>query len=188
MQTHTRILPIACLWVLAPLTASAEGWYIEGNAGIDRPDELEFFGADEFYIPTIGARTGYQLTKNWSIEGDLRIGIQDDSADLGFVGGEADLGLTYSAGLFARASAPLSERLSAHLRIGAFTSEYDIELIDVSGTTETNQFTSKPDGLAFGAGAEYDLSEDLYLRTDYTIYELPGEDSGSLSVGMGLKF
>lgn len=184
MQTHKRILPLTCLLLLAPAAASAEGWYIEGNAGIDRPDILQYTGRDDLSIPTIGARAGYDLSKTWSIESDLRVGLQDGDTSLEAIGVNAEVGLNLAAGVFARASAPLGEQLSAHLRIGAAVSEYDYEIVHTDGVAGTDQYS----GLAFGAGAEFDLSEDLYVRTDYTIYELPGEDSGSLTLGVGLKF
>lgn len=188
MQTHTRILPIACFLVLAPITASAEGWYVEGIIGVDSPDELEYFDADDLSIPTIGARAGYQLNKFLSVEGDLRIGVQDDDSNLANVGGEAEIGLTASAAIFARASLPLSERLSTHVRLGTFISEYSVELTNVAGTGGSGQYTTQPAGLAVGAGAEFDLSEDFYLRTDYTLFEFPGTESDALTVGVGVKF
>lgn len=189
MQTLSRTLPLTCFLIFAPITASAEGWYVEGNVGVDGPDELEYFGADDFSIPTLGARVGYQMNEILSIEGDLRIGVQDDDTNLTNVGGDAEISLTASTAFFARASLPVSERLSAHLRLGAFVSEYDVELSNLGTNQEgSGSYTSQPTGLAFGAGAEFDLSEDLYLRTDYTIFELPGQHSDAFTVGAGVKF
>ena len=184
MQLFSRFLPISCFVALSAQAGLAQSLYVEGNIGVDQPDIFEAAGAGDINIPTLGLRTGYQFSKHWSVEGDLQIGLEEDDPSLLFIDADGEAGLNAAAGVFVRGSIPLMERLSAHIRAGAAVSEYETQIVGSS----TGELTNDYSGLALGAGAEFDLTEDFYLRTDYTLYETPGSESGAFTIGAGVKF
>jgi len=185
MQLSSRILSISCLLAVTLPTATAQGFYVEGNVGIDQPDYFSFGGSNnDLDIPTIGATAGYAINKHWAIEGDLRFGLQNDDTYLDSLSGNGEVGLNVAGGAFVRASIPIVDRLSAHLRLGASFSEYKSSIPRFSASQEADSFN----GAALGAGGTFALTEDVYVRTDYTIFERPGVDSGAFTLGAGLKF
>ncbi len=130
-----------------------------GNIGgimYDVDDEL--FG--------IVGRLGVQ--KEWygaEIEGSF--GIIDEDID-----DDTSFGVDHSLAAFAVGRMPLSKRLEALGRIGYHTTQVGV-MADVDGSTVS--VSDDFDGLAYGAGLEYDIDGVNGIRLDYTRYDL-GDD------------
>ena len=55
------------------------------------------------------------------------------------------------------------------------------------GTTLTTLSDSE-DGPAIGAGLSYDLTDNWYLKGDYTYYSFDDADTDGVMIGAGYKF
>ena len=192
MQIRIISIAISTLVAVATPMASAENFYVEGNYSLVQTDSKllsEFYG-DDTEFDALGVRAGYSFATNLAIEGELLAGLSDDvyaqvaenSSPIA-----ASASLESSAAVFLRASIPVTEKVQAFARVGYATTQiahtYNVDNVDFSSThTETY------DGAAYGVGATFDISENLYLRTDYTLRNADEVDTGTVSIGAGLKF
>lgn len=152
----------------------------------------------------IAARAGWQFNNIFSLEAELATGIEDgefdynvDEDELNFddnndgdlsdvIAASGDVGLNYLTGIYGKANLPLTERLNAYARAGYAYVDLDASL-DTPGGIDINVEDSA-DGPAFGAGMSYDLSENLYLKGDYTYYSFDSTDTSGVMLGVGYKF
>lgn len=130
-------------------SAQAQDSGIYGNIGAE---------AVEFDSYNVTARLGYQITENFSVEGQGSLGVIDDDID-GF-----DVGVDNSFAAFARASVPLSEQFSLFAKGGYHFTQFGVEGTGVDGSLDI-------DGFAFGGGAEYMLDSVNGLRADVTFLD-----------------
>ena len=184
-------------------TAQENGVYLEGGY---QYLEIEPDGADSGVdTNAIGARLGYQFNPVFSIEGELASGIDDgefdynvdeDSFDLDdnndgdfndLIAASGDIGLNYLVGVYGKAEVPLTERLDVYGRAGYAYIDLDASVQTPGGTTLATIEDSE-EGPAFGAGMSYDLTENVYLKGDYTYYSFEDTDTNGVMVGVGYKF
>lgn len=130
-------------------SAQAQDSGIYGNLGAE---------AVEFDSYNITARLGYQISENFSVEGQGSFGLIDDDIE-GF-----DVGIDNSFAAFARASVPLSEQFSLFAKGGYHFTQFGV---DGNGIDESLDL----DGFAFGGGAEYMLDDVNGLRADITFLD-----------------
>ena len=129
----------------------------------------------------VQGRLGYQSAGILGAEMEGSIGVNDEDADIPIDLG-IRLGIDWQAAAFARASFPLTERFSAFGRAGYHRT-------NASSFVSGMDFTFKQDGLAYGAGVEYRLSDRNGLRADYTRYERDGPETyDSASVAYVRRF
>ena len=183
--------------------AQENGVYLEGGY---QYLEIEPDGADSGVdTNAIGARLGYQFNPVFSIEGELASGIDDgefdynvdeDSFDLDdnndgdfndLIAASGDIGLNYLVGVYGKAEVPLTERLDVYGRAGYAYIDLDASVQTPGGTTLATIEDSE-EGPAFGAGLSYDLTENVYLKGDYTYYSFEDTDTNGVMVGVGYKF
>ena len=152
----------------------------------------------------IAARAGWQFNNIFSLEAELATGIDDgefdynvDEDELNFddnndgdlsdvIAASGDVGLNYLTGIYGKANLPLTERLNAYARAGYAYVDLDAS-VGTPGGVDINVEDSA-DGPAFGAGMSYDLSENLYLKGDYTYYSFDSTDTSGVMLGVGYKF
>lgn len=152
----------------------------------------------------IAARAGWRFNNIFSLEAELATGIDDgefdynvDEDELNFddnndgdlsdvIAASGDVGLNYLTGIYGKANLPLTERLNAYARAGYAYVDLDASL-NTPGGIDINVEDSA-DGPAFGAGMSYDLSENLYLKGDYTYYSFDSTDTSGVMLGVGYKF
>lgn len=183
--------------------AQDTGLYVEGGY---QYLEIEPDGADSGVdTNAIGARLGYQFNSIFSIEGELASGIDDgefdynvdeDSFDLDdnndgdfndLIAASGDIGLNYLVGLYGKAEVPLTERLDAYARAGYAYIDLDASIQTPGGATLATIEDSE-EGPAFGAGLSYDLTDNVYLKGDYTYYSFEDTDTNGVMLGVGYKF
>ena len=123
------------------------------------------YDVDDELFGVVG-RLGVQ--KKWygaEIEGSFGV-VDEDISD------DASVGVDHSLAAFAVGRMPLTRRLKALGRIGYHTTQVGIMAdVDDSTVSVSDDF----DGLAYGAGLEYDIDGVNGVRLDYTRYDL-GDD------------
>ncbi len=60
--------------------------------------------------------------------------------------------------------------------------------IQTPGGTTLTTIEDAEEGPAFGAGLSYDLTENVYLKGDYTYYSFEDTDTNGVMLGVGYKF
>ncbi|NQY39905.1 MAG: porin family protein [Henriciella sp.] len=180
MQPNKLILSTALTLSCFLPFAQADDWYAETFvAGIYVDGEDYVVGPDENSLSSVGLRGGYKLSKNFSLEVEAQTGLDGDT---NYSLGLGEINLDASYGLFGTYSAPVSDKLSLHGRVGVVRNEYLIES-NLGGSKVTTS-----DSFAFGVGTTFDLTDTLYLRGDLTQFNSYSADSSSLSVGAGFRF
>lgn len=157
-----------------------EGYYSTlGSVLYD--DDSEFFGLE--------GRVGYDTGRVFGLELEGSVGIVDEEKIVNEPSiGDVDLNINsnYNVAVFAVGRLPVSSQLSVHGRAG-----YDVRQLRVDGTAEDGTSATvngRLNGFAFGAGAEYALSEHSGLRFDVTRYNNTVGSIESVSASFSHKF
>lgn len=134
-------------------SAQAQDSGVYGNIGAE---------AVEFDSYNVTARLGYQISENFSVEGQGSFGVIDDDVE-GF-----DVGVDNSFAAFVRGSLPLSEQFSVFARGGYHFTQFSVGGNGIDESLDV-------DGFAFGGGVEYMFDNVNGLRADVTF--LDSEDN-----------
>lgn len=120
------------------------------------------FQGDGADVGGVTARVGYGFHRNFAVEGETSFGVGDDD------GVELDQAYgAYGVGIL-----PINDAFSLHGRVGW-------------QKVETN--LGEDDGVAYGAGAQWNMSPSFGLRADYT--RLDGDqDVDTIGVGAVMNF
>lgn len=100
-------------------------------------------------IGGVTGRVGYRFNPYFAVEGEGTFEVDDD-----------DIELDRAYGAYAMGILPVSDRFDVHGRLGYNTSEFSTPLGDVDA-----------DGVAYGVGATFNVSERFGIRADYTRLE-----------------
>jgi outer membrane immunogenic protein len=198
----TIMLAAAVTGIAASAQAQESGLYLEGGYQyLDiKPDGAES-GVD---TNGIAARAGYKFNNVFSLEGELATGIDDGEFDYNvdedqfnfddnndgdlndIIAASGDIGLNYLTGIYGKAEIPLTDRIGAYARAGYAYVDLDASLITPGG--QTINVEDSADGPAFGAGMNFDLTDKMYLKGDYTYYSFDNTDTSGVMLGLGYKF
>ena len=129
------------------------------------------YDVDDEIFGLIG-RLGVQ--KSWygaEVEGSVGI-IDEELTD------NIDVGIDHSLAAFAVGRVPVGKNFGALARVGYHTTQVGAML---EGTEQNISASEDFDGIAYGAGLEYNINPVSGLRLDYTRYEL-AEDATSDSL------
>ncbi|WP_300544836.1 porin family protein [Maricaulis sp.] len=140
------------------------------GAGYERAD----FDSAEF--DTIVLRGGYDFTRYLGVEGQVNVGIGDDSITEGGVAGDVEL--DYIAGLFGVVRPWSSDQGNVFLRAGYSTTEAEASVAGLS-------FEADDDAWAYGVGGEWFFAGDNGVRVDYTRFDY---DDGGESDVFGVSY
>ncbi|PKP80522.1 MAG: porin family protein [Alphaproteobacteria bacterium HGW-Alphaproteobacteria-18] len=127
----------------------------------------------------LGAITGrgsYFFTRHLGVEGEASIGVKDDDVGLGKVE------LDHSIGAFGVVRAPISERFHMFGRVGYATSELSASVPGVGSAS------ADFDGVAYGVGAKFFVTERFGIRSDFTKYDGDDNDADVISIGAVVRF
>lgn len=165
--------------IAATATSQAVAQQAHGSLGVIVDEGFEDFGA-------VG-RVGYDFSSYFGIEGELNyFALDDDDVNLGpGVDVDADV-FGYLA--FAKAQAPVGERLSVFGRVGYGGITIDVD-VDVDGVGSESASESE-DAFAYGVGAEYAFTPTGAVRADYTRLDLGDGvgDQGFFALSYTLRF
>jgi len=211
MQIRTTMILLGAGIYMA-LPALADGFYVDGGVShitVEGNDLISPLN-DNPDFDSLGAHFGYDLSKNFSIEGEAIIGldnyssaVQTSTTDLG--GDPAQVrqsdysvesSLSHIVGAYVRGSAPVTSKLNVFGRLGVAYVKMDrtsnsfvsISNSDEAPTTGSLSTSYSDFGAAFGAGTTYDLTDKIYLRGDLTRYDLPDGDVDNMMIGAGIRF
>ena len=121
---------------------------------------------------------GYQVNNNLSFEGLLAFGAGGSEAKINGVGSGVDMKVGTGLGFFARASTNLTDDLQVFGRLGWQRSH--LKLSDATGSD-----SDSGSDLAYGFGANYNLSKSSYLQASWMSYY--NKNSTKIS-GFGLSY
>ena len=154
---------------LSGIAAADAGEY---NASVG----VNFIDMEGFTFYAASFRGGYEFTDYLGLEGQLDIGLGDNSVLVGAT--SVDVELDYALSAFAIARAPVAENVNLFGRIGYTTAE-------ASASAAGTGFSDDDDGFAFGVGGEIFLDGRNGFRFDYTRIDF---DQGGEADTFGLTF
>ena len=154
---------------------------------------------------SVGGHVGYQFSKHWSVEGEALFGVENDKRFgtnvFPTVDGDTSVSrsvktdLSHLVGVHVKGTLPITRKLNAFARIGVASGEFDYtseasftNLATEETTTNNLSGTYTETGVALGAGLSFDVSDKIYLRGDYTQYDLIDVEMDSFSLGIGVRF
>lgn len=198
MQALKLLLPVTLFSALpVGLDASAQDFYVEGNAGAASMGG-RYYGDDDYDANIIGLRAGWNINSYFAIEGEYLFGLNDHSETRGLINPETEViftgieeyGVDSIQGVFGKISVPAGPKLDVFTRLGYVTINQDGTGYNVSldGTEFSYDYSDADPGTAFGIGAAYNLNDTFYLRLDATRYDAFDNESDSLTIGAGFKF
>ena len=143
---------------LAPET----GAYV--NLGVDAL-EFDAFG--------VSGKVGYNFNRFLGVEGQLGLGIIDDSGDVD--GFDVEEGYDLFGGAFAVGRVPVTPEIDVFGRVGYYAA-------GLSGEVEDIEFDYDVDGFAFGGGVQFNFGPNMMsgIRAEYT--NLDVDNIGDLEV------
>jgi len=172
-----RVLSLAAGLGVAALIAPAAAAQVYGGAGYST------FTADvDGEDATVGGlmgRLGYKTNPFFGVEGELAIGVQEDSFDV--LGTTVDVSLENSYGVYAVGWLPVPLVGDLFARVGY--AELSIEA-SALGTS----ISDSGSGLAYGAGAQISPLPFTKLRLEYTRYEPDDGEIDSFGVSALFQF
>lgn len=164
------LIAASAIAVLAGAASAQEGPFRLG-AGYQAID------TDAATYDTLTLRASYDVTSIFSVEGDLLVGLGDESTTFGAVSATSEI--DYGAGVYGVARLPLNEQFSVFARGG-------YAFFDTSASVASASFDDDADGWAFGAGAEWAFAGPNAIRVDYTRYDFT--DGNGDADAFGISF
>ncbi|HRP09424.1 MAG TPA: porin family protein [Terricaulis sp.] len=123
------------------------------------------YDTDSGDVGGVTGRVGYNFSRYFGVEGEGTFGVNDD-----------DVELDRAYGAYVRGILPINERFDLHGRVGYNQAEFSTPGGDVDA-----------DGIAYGVGATFNVSQRFGIRADYT--RLEGDlDTDTIGLGGVVKF
>jgi hypothetical protein len=135
-------------------------------------------GSGDVNLGTVMGRLGYKTNPFFGFEGEMALGVQDESFD--FLGTPVEVGVDNELGGFVVGFLPVPLVGDAFVRGG-----YANISVDASGGGFN--FTEDGSGLAYGGGFQFNFTF-LKLRAEYTRYEPDDGELDSWGVSGILQF
>jgi len=196
-KTLLTIIPAAGLLLSTSLMAQSEQTDASGNyyAGVQYVlATYDEDGMEEFKPTALGIRLGMHLNDNFSIEGRLATGMEDDSINDTLPPPDDDINVTLTAeldilsGVYGIGHLNVTEALSVYGLIGYTYAEWTAKgKATVSGGSVSASSSNDDAGLSVGFGAEFDMTENLALNLEYTQY-LDESDYDISAIGLGVVY
>ncbi len=166
----TRLATLTTTLGLALLASGAQAQGLYGEVGYTG---LDYKGSGLKASPgMVRGVMGYELTPLIAVEGMAGLGARSGSAS------GNTIKLDNTIGVFGKAGVPVTEALNLYGRVGVART-----------AIKTNGASASSTGVAWGAGASYDLSQTTYLNVDYTRYlDKDSRKLGGITAGVGFRF
>lgn len=158
-------------------------------------------GGDEPEYGGIGGHVEYNFSQHWSVEGEAIFGVENDKEVFRSISETASrvtsvkADLNHLLGVYVKGTLPITSKLNASARLGLAHAEigYSGQIVDTDletqeSTTITFDSSGDQSGTAFGIGLSYDLTDKIYVRGDFTQFDLDDDAMESASVGVGFRF
>lgn len=196
MISRTLFASTALLIAGACPTAFAQGFYVDGgyaSVSLDYDYEDEDFAESfDFDFGAIGGHVGYDFSPYFGVEGEVLIGVKDESLSFTIEGDtddedidiNADVSLDSLYGIFGKANWPVSEQLNLFGRVGYVSGKIELS----TDVEDLGNFSETDEAFAYGVGATFVLSGNVYARDDYTRYDFDGSEADMFMIGAGIRF
>lgn len=172
-----RLLAVAAGLGAAAALAPAAAAQVYGGAGYTM-FTADVDGEDATVGGLIG-RLGYKSNPFLGVEGELAIGVQEDSFDV--LGTTVDVSLENSWGVYAVGWLPVPLVGDLFARVGYASLEVEASAAGFSASEDGS-------GLAYGAGAQISPLPFTRLRLEYTRYEPDDGEVDSFGVSALFQF
>lgn len=198
MNMYSKTLVTISLFFVVSLTQAAEGLYIGFNLGqastdvslSDIDDGSFTSGSVEDSDTSISIMIGKKFTPNFAVEGgyidlgELSIDAVSDGSVF-WAAGPVSAKLE-ATGFFigAKGLMPLNKTSSLYGKAGLLRWDIDLALSDSAGGIS---FSDSGSDIYFGFGVSFAINDSVSLGVDYTSYDIDGDDTGVISVGVQLE-
>ncbi|MCR9193382.1 MAG: porin family protein [Hyphomonas sp.] len=179
MKTFLPTLMVTAALAVSP-AALAEGWYADGGYTHVTTDVDTGVGSADIDLGALSGRLGYDFHPNFGVEGELAFGVNDEEATQGGV--TASLGLNYLVGAYGKAQLPVAENINLFARAGIVQAELEAEVTGLGSASDSET------GAGYGVGGTVDVAENIYIRGDYTRYDIEDVEADAFTIGVGVKF
>lgn len=165
MKTYLIAAAAACTLLAAPAMAQAEAaWYADiGYTSVNVSDP-------DVTLGLATARVGALVTPNLGLEGEVGLGVADDTTD--FFGPPVSVEMSSLVAGYVVLNLPVSDRVDAYIRAGYATFELEVDAGFGSGSASGSDS-------AVGFGVKGYFTEHDGVRADWTNYG--GTDSFSIA-------
>lgn len=174
LRTLVSASAIALAAASASFADSGDFTWSAGYSAIEVSDSTQSVD-----VGAVTLRTGYEFTRHFGFEGQLDIGVTDDTIIVAAT--PVDVELNYAASLFGIARAPVSENVNLFIR-GGYTAA------DVEASVPGVSVTSNTDGWAYGVGGEIFFDQYNGFRAGYTHHDFDSSDADVLSISYVRRF
>ena len=162
--------------------ASAQGLYVDGGYSFISISDDDL-GVD-FDLGAIGGHFGYDFNANFGVEGEVMVGVNDEEFSDGF--DSASLGLNYALGAYGKVQAPIGEQIRVFARAGLVQAELEAD-VTLSGFGSASESSSET-GAGYGVGAIFEVNDKIFVRGDYTRYDIEDVEADAFMIGLGVTF
>ncbi|WP_237673540.1 porin family protein [Vreelandella profundi] len=179
MKKIILISALASTFALANSTAFAESAGSAYVGALASHYVFDIDGESDDLNPTgLTVRGGYFFTDNFAVEGRLGTGLADDNIS----GTNVDVELDQLMGVYVAGFLPVNDVFSFYGLLGFSYAE----------ATLSNRFASisdDDDGFSYGAGVEFDFTQQISGQLEYVSYLSKSEyDLSAASIGLSYNF
>jgi len=195
------ITPVLMTLTVGVPAAHAQGFYVDGGYAWVSTDFDEAFDTDvsaaeadldlDFDFDTVGGHIGYAFSPYLGVEGEFLVGISEESQTLTASEGESEIEATVDFelnaiyGVYGVGSFPVTDQFSPFLRVGYVYGEAEA---GVTIGDESTSDTAGEYGIGYGVGGTFSVTEQFYVRGDFTVYDIEETQLDMFMVGVGLAF
>lgn len=153
----------------------------------------------------LSGHVGYRFSKHWSVEAEAVTGVENDKQIYRSLVPDIDgtnaittsvtTDLSHLVGVFAKGTIPVTQKFDAFARVGIANTDFDYSSRSTITNLDTEETSTSmlsgshnESGIAVGIGLSYDISNKIYLRGEYTQYDVTDIELDNVSVSVGLRF
>lgn len=133
----------------------------------------------EINLGAVTGHAGYNFSDNFAVEVEASLGVDDEDASDGMV--SASVGLETALGVYAKGEIPLNDQFRIFGRIGFISAELEAEATGIGSVSDSDT------GVAYGVGGTADINENVFVRVDYTAYDIDAVDADVVFIGIGAR-
>lgn len=172
---------------------NAEG-YADVGVNVIQFDGAAVLNPDETYdVTTIQGRVGYQMNKFFSLELDLSVGVGEAEVEDQNFGTLDTIKAGTFAGIYARGGFNPVEKLHVFGKVGAVGGDLEITVQSLSNSSIRSESEGNVNGIGYGLGFQLDFTDKLFVRGDYTRYDMESEggfeiEADTFGIAVGTRF
>jgi hypothetical protein len=159
------ITAAAAALTLAAVPAVSQAQEVYGTVGYGNVD------TDTAKVGALQARLGYKFTPNLGVEGEASFGVKDDNY------GGVNVKLKDQFGAYVVGFVPVTPKAELFARVGYSGATFDTSLGDRDA-----------DGVAYGVGGQYNVTDKDGVRFDWTRHDYDAGNADVYALSYSRKF